>query len=79
MQLQRKEPDMIFPKRSSYHDGYQHDKQGLLIIPSSKSQDKDTRRRPENEDAAIEKINKKRFTMGIASIAQTKKMKETEQ
>ena len=64
---------MIFPKRSSYHDGYQHDKQGLLIIPSSKSQDKDTRRRLENEDAAIEKTNKERFPLDIASIEQNRK------
>ena len=68
---------MIFPKLG-YRDGYQHDKQGLLIIPSSKSQAKDNRRRPENEDAAIEKINNERFPLDIASIEQNKKIKETE-
>jgi hypothetical protein len=68
---------MIFPKLG-YHDGYQHDKQGLLIIPSSKPQAKDIRRRPWHEDAAREKINNERFPLNIAPIEQNRKIKETE-
>jgi hypothetical protein len=67
---------MIFQK-SGYHDGCQHDRHGLLIIPACKRIPFDFGRRPENEDAAIEKTNKERFPLDIASIAQTKKMKET--
>ena len=45
---------MIF-QRHGYHDGYQHDKQGHLIIPTSKCVPFDFWRRPGNEDAAIGK------------------------
>lgn len=45
---------MTFQKRT-YHDGYQHDRQGLLIIPAGKSAFVNSWRRPENEDAAIGK------------------------
>ena len=53
---------MIFQKKSSYHDGYQHDKQGHLIIPSCKPGIGKFGRRPGNEDAAIGKNGGTRFT-----------------
>ena len=51
---------MIFLKKNSYHDGYQHDKQGLLIIKSCKSVRAKSGRRPGNEDAAIGKSDETR-------------------
>ena len=69
---------MIFPRKFYYHDGYQHDKQGLLIIPGKETSDKDIRRRPWHEDAAREKTNNERFPLNIEPIEQNRKIKETE-
>ena len=42
---------MIF-KRSSYHDGYRHGKNGLRLIPQMKSPT------PANDDTSINKLSK---------------------
>ena len=52
---------MIFQK-NGYHDGYQHDKQGHLIIPPCKPAIGKSGRRPGNEDAAIGKSGETRVS-----------------